>query len=70
MSLGSLDEHRRMYPLGEGIRLARYTYTSPGVEKLQVTLVDQISGFPQRAEGHAEVVAAVGQMLATMRFLP
>jgi hypothetical protein len=55
--------------LGEQIQLVRYVFQHPQDPELRIVLIDYLSGFPSRAAGNEALVALLGQMVSTMRFV-
>ena len=55
--------------LGEQIQLVRYVFQRPQDPELRIVLIDYLSGFPSRAAGNEALVALLGQMVSTMRFV-
>jgi hypothetical protein len=53
--------------LGE-VQVVRYIFQSPTEENVRIVVTDFISGFPERAEGHEDVVEIVQQVLSTFEF--
>jgi hypothetical protein len=55
--------------LGEQIQLVRYVFQDPLDPALRVVLTDYLSGFPERAAGNEALIALLGQMVSTVRFV-
>jgi len=53
--------------LGEA-QLVRYTFQSPTDQTIRIVVIDAISGFPDRAQGDADAVEIVRQILHTFEF--
>ena len=51
-----------------GVRVVRYVFQSPTDGAVRVVVTDYISGFPERAEGHEDVIEIVQQILSTVEF--
>jgi len=49
--------------------IVHYIFHSPADEIVRVVVTDAISGFPDRVEGHGDVVEIVGQILPTVEFI-
>jgi hypothetical protein len=51
-----------------GVREIRYLIQHPDNSDLRITLRDQISGFPERAQGNAGIIETLKLIMATFRF--
>jgi len=85
VSVGTIEEYRRMYPEPAELRIEQiagyevtvedqgdavgYVFQDAGQPDLRVTLVDLISGFPVRAEGNESVVAVIAAVLQSFEFI-
>jgi hypothetical protein len=49
-------------------QIIRYLFSHPMDSELRLTLVDNVSGFPARAEGNQKVIDIFQQMLGTFKF--
>jgi hypothetical protein len=50
-------------------QVSRYVFHHPAQNDLRVTLVDLISGFPERAAGNDAIVELMNQVIATFSFI-
>jgi hypothetical protein len=52
-----------------GVRVIRTIFVSPADENVRVVVTDYISGFPERADGHEDVIGLIQQILNTFEFV-
>ena len=67
--IGGLPAWREVEELGNGLALIRYVVMHPRFPERRVTLLDPISGFPERKAQAEEALAQFDRVLASLRFV-
>lgn len=56
--------------IADGVRVIRYVFQHPQDDLLRVTLIDYISGFPERLAGNEQVAETVDAIVNTFEWAP
>jgi hypothetical protein len=68
VSLGGQTAIREIEGPRDGVHVARYLLLHPTRPDVRITVIDNLSGFPERVAGNETLLAIYQQMLATVAF--
>jgi hypothetical protein len=69
LEIGGLPAMREVEELGNDLAVVRYVLAHPRFPERRVTLLDPISGFPERRAQAEEALAQFDRVLASLRFV-